>query len=172
LRTLLISEKDVEWLPLKNCVEFYRDTSLPKRDLITSVHVFAFLDDQILFIKHPDRDWDIPGGHIEKNETPEKALEREVYEETCVRLKDIRIFGYFKIILFESYPTIVRYPYPESYILLYIGCVGSLDPFVPEYEIQERKLFPPAAAKKLSWIKRYRELYDAAFKENMNIDKK
>ena len=166
-----MAEKDVEWLPVKNRVEFYRDTRIPQKDLITSVHVFAFLDDQILFTKHPDRDWDIPGGHIERDETPEEALEREVYEETCVKLRDIRIFGYLKIILLESDPPMPKYPYPESYILLYIARVGSMDPFVPEFETLNRKLFPPEAAKNLSWVQRFQDLYDAAFREHMNAAK-
>jgi 8-oxo-dGTP diphosphatase len=52
------------------------------KKLIASVYVLAFRDDQILLTKHPERGWDIPGGHTEKNETPNPALERRVYEET------------------------------------------------------------------------------------------
>ena len=172
MKSLLFAEENVEWLPLKNHVEFYRDTQIPKRDLITSVFVFAFLGDQILFTKHRDRGWDIPGGHIERNETPEDALKREVYEETCAKLKNIRAFGYFKIVLSEFNPAILNYPFPESYLLLYIGHVDSLDPFVAEYETQARKFFPPAETKNMFWVKRYRTIYDAAFNETVNISGK
>ena len=36
---------------------------------------------QILLVNHPERGWEFPGGHIEKNETPEQALQRELTEE-------------------------------------------------------------------------------------------
>ena len=29
---------------------------------------------EVLFVEHPERGWEIPGGHLETNETPEEAL--------------------------------------------------------------------------------------------------
>ncbi len=37
---------------------------------------------EVLFVEHPERGWEIPGGHLEQDETPEEALIREVREET------------------------------------------------------------------------------------------
>lgn len=37
---------------------------------------------RILFVEHPQRGWEIPGGHLEENEKPEDALLRELLEET------------------------------------------------------------------------------------------
>ncbi|MBT5285802.1 MAG: NUDIX domain-containing protein [Euryarchaeota archaeon] len=37
---------------------------------------------RILFVEHPQRGWEIPGGHLEEHEQPEDALLRELKEET------------------------------------------------------------------------------------------
>lgn len=53
---------------------------LPPSNTISSVHAIIFHGSKIVVIKNK-RGWDIPGGHIEKNETPTKALLREIEEE-------------------------------------------------------------------------------------------
>lgn len=37
---------------------------------------------RVLFVEHPSRGWEIPGGHLEPGESPEVALLRELMEET------------------------------------------------------------------------------------------
>ena len=41
----------------------------------------------VVFVKHPERGWEIPGGHLNADETPEEALHREVREETGLEIK-------------------------------------------------------------------------------------
>ncbi|HJM55199.1 MAG TPA: NUDIX domain-containing protein [Poseidonia sp.] len=40
---------------------------------------------RVLFVKHPTRGWEIPGGHLESGEKPEEALLRELEEETGMK---------------------------------------------------------------------------------------
>ena len=47
----------------------------------------------VVFVKHPIRGWEIPGGHLEPGESPEQALLREVLEETGL---DVSIIGWNK----------------------------------------------------------------------------
>ena len=37
---------------------------------------------RVLFVEHPERGWEIPGGHLEPGETPGEAMLRELKEET------------------------------------------------------------------------------------------
>ena len=49
--------------------------------------------DRILFLKRTEYskkhagEWDLPGGHIKKNESPMEGLKREVLEETGIKLE-------------------------------------------------------------------------------------
>ena len=49
---------------------------------------------EVLLLDHvlrPFSSWGIPGGFINVNEPPEKAVEREIYEETGLELRNIRL---------------------------------------------------------------------------------
>lgn len=63
-------------------VKFYDPSFRPETKLIYSV-IGAKFNTNWLFVRHQMRDtWEIPGGHIEKDETPEEAAGRELMEET------------------------------------------------------------------------------------------
>ncbi|MDX5475664.1 MAG: NUDIX hydrolase [Bacillaceae bacterium] len=55
---------------------------------ITSGAVVINIENKILLKKDPKRGWELPGGHVEKEETVENAVIREVKEETGI---DIRV---------------------------------------------------------------------------------
>ena len=63
-------------------VKFYDPSFRPETKPTYSV-IAAKLDNNWLFVRHQKRDtWEIPGGHIEEDETPEEAAGRELREET------------------------------------------------------------------------------------------
>ena len=63
-----------------------------------SVRAVIFINDKVLLIKRRDIPvWEIPGGAIDKNETPEEAILREIKEETGIETQIDR-----KVALFSS----------------------------------------------------------------------
>lgn len=50
---------------------------------------------RVLMIRSPRRDWEFPGGQVEEGETLTAALEREVFEETGVRVAAGRLVGVY-----------------------------------------------------------------------------
>lgn len=63
-------------------VKFYDSSYVPESGLTYSV-ITARNESGWFFVRHTDRTtWEIPGGHIEENETPDEAAARELTEET------------------------------------------------------------------------------------------
>ncbi len=60
--------------------------------------VLLFLRDNISSIPYPNM-WDLLGGHVEKNETPEQCIIREIKEEIDIELKN---FQQYKIVDFDD----------------------------------------------------------------------
>ena len=60
--------------------------------------ILLFLRDDIPGIPYPNM-WDIPGGHVEKDETPQQCIVREMKEEMGLDLQD---FKEFKIVEFAD----------------------------------------------------------------------
>jgi 8-oxo-dGTP diphosphatase len=63
-------------------VKFFDPSFLPEINLTYSV-IAAKYGIGWLYVRHQKRKtWEIPGGHIEKDETPDEAASRELMEET------------------------------------------------------------------------------------------
>ena len=95
------------------------------------VVIYAKYKGKIVMCRHEKREtWEIPGGHIEENETPEEAARREIYEET----------GAIKCEL----SPICKYSFEinkkTTFSIMYNGIITEMGD-LPNYEIEEIKLF-------------------------------
>lgn len=153
---------DLEWVPKPNESHLVLSTVLPPQETITAAIALPFLGDQLILTNLAARGWDIPGGHVEPGEHPEDAMRREVYEVTGARLGQVGVLGYQLIRILAPKPENYRYPYPDSYQVLYWARVASLDDFTATTEARERGLFSPADARHVPWVQLNRALYEAA----------
>ena len=56
------------------------------------IQILLFLRDNIPDIPYPNM-WDVPGGHVERLENPEKCIVREMKEEMNLTLDDFELFS-------------------------------------------------------------------------------
>lgn len=100
--------------------EFYLSNYLPSKKLCTAVFGILEYKNKIILTK-TKRGWELPGGHIEKEETIEEALKREILEETGAHVDGYQLIGYRKIIASKRIRNKNgrKYPFPVSYIPYY-----------------------------------------------------
>lgn len=55
-----------------------------------SVMVFPILGQGVVWVRHPARGWEVPGGKLELGETAEQAICREAFEEAGVSLDNLQ----------------------------------------------------------------------------------
>jgi 8-oxo-dGTP pyrophosphatase MutT (NUDIX family) len=71
--------------------EFFLGNEMPTEiELCTAVFCIVKNTNGDFYLTKSRRGWEIAGGHIEKGEKVEQALEREVYEELGVKIKEYR----------------------------------------------------------------------------------
>ena len=78
-------------------VSFFDPDYLHDGKLTYSV-IVARYEGRWVFVRHHDRTtWEIPGGHIEKNETPSDAASRELTEETGAKEFDLACVATYSV---------------------------------------------------------------------------
>jgi 8-oxo-dGTP diphosphatase len=111
-------------------VKFFDPSFIPEINLTYSV-IAAKYDNNWIYVRHHKRPtWEIPGGHIEKDETADEAASRELMEETGA-LK-------FKIECVSTYSVLKNGK--TGFGRLYLAEIFSLGPVPDTSEIAEVKM--------------------------------
>lgn len=135
----------VDWGGHKLKLTWMRDV-MPEREFITSVHAFCFYEGKLLLVNLNDRGWDFPGGHIEKGETAEACVCREVLEEAYVK-GDCTHLGAIEVNHEENPLWNASSPYPKvGYQVFYRLDITEFLPFDAGFESSERMLIQPEEA--------------------------
>ncbi len=82
----------------------------PPAALVSSVRAIVFRGDDVLVMRNRDGVHILPGGRIERGESQEEALRREIVEEAGIEITNIRRVGF--VHLRHRTPRPVNYPYP------------------------------------------------------------
>jgi len=104
---------------------------------VSGVHAFCFLGDKLVVVySEKKRYWTPPGGGVERGETPEEAVSREVAEETNMRVVKHALLGFQDIFDVSGIVTQTRS----------VCIVESYGEFLsdPDEDITEIKLIDPA----------------------------
>ncbi len=108
----------------------------PECSPLTSALVAARRGDEVLLVlSRKDHWWELPGGTIEKGETPRACAERELGEETGQDPWYMEMAGVFHLEFRDDGRT--------EYGAVFESKVGDLVPFVPNKEIARLKFWTP-----------------------------
>ena len=113
----------------ENCKILWRKGFNLTTEKYTQVSGYIFNDKNELLIVKSGKDWTVPGGHPELYEYTIGTLVREVMEETCVSIKNIKYLGAVEVIENGE----------KYYQLRYIAKVDKVHEFKKEWETSERK---------------------------------
>ena len=82
--------------------------------------VLLVLRDNIPTIPYPGL-WDVPGGHIEDNETPEECIVREMLEEIEVNVEGCKLFRVYEFLDRTEYVFMKHADFDLKNIILHEG---------------------------------------------------
>ena len=113
----------------KDCKMMWKPNFKLTTQKYTQVSGYVFNENNELLIVKNKESWTIPGGHPERYEYPIGTLVREVMEEACVSIKDLKYLGAVEVVKKgETY-----------YQLRFFARVDKVHDFKDEWEVSERK---------------------------------
>ncbi len=101
------------------------------------VHCFCFCEGKLVVVKNGRGEWTPPGGAIEKGETYTEAAEREIKEESNMRVLSMEYIGY-QDVWFEKEKTLSR----QARMVAIVEPYGEFESD-PDGDILEIKLIDP-----------------------------
>lgn len=107
---------------------------------VSAVLSFVILGDELVIIKNKNKEWDIPGGKIEKGESWKNAVIREIKEEAGVVIKEnsMELLGYF---LAENSDDNEDTTFPKKSLMpLYLSYTDEVISLWKKQETLDRKL--------------------------------
>ena len=109
------------------------------QDTLTSHCIPFTYDGKIVAVNIINRGIDIPGGHIDDNETAIEAMQRETQEEAQVSVENPILVDVWRLKSTNSQLGLSKKPY----LLLYTADVVSMNDFTPNKEADERLILEP-----------------------------
>lgn len=109
-------------------IQFYDidDSNIP-----SVVVIYAKYNEKIVMCRHENRKtWEIPGGHIEENESPDRAAQRELHEETGATKFSLTPICKYSFVANEK----------KIYSIMYKGIITQIEK-LPDFEIEEIGFF-------------------------------
>jgi 8-oxo-dGTP diphosphatase len=166
MKKLIRVNRDIPWLPKPGERRLYITDEMPEPSRCATAFGFAFEGDRLLMTRLRDqrRNWDIPGGRIEPNETSEEAAIREVWEETKVKVEVLELIGTQELELFGERPVNHTWPYPMSVQLYFLCKVLKSEPFVEDDEATERGYFSPTEVRQFPSMVNHDVIYEEALR--------
>lgn len=114
-------ETETRWSEgtLRLRVRYFRSDEHPPVEYVTSVRCLVLKGDSVLVVRNREGYHVLPGGRLEAGETFERALHREVAEETGWTIRAVTRLGFIHLEHLGPKPTGYRFPYPHFFQIVY-----------------------------------------------------
>lgn len=129
---------------------------------LTGVHGLCFYKGRVLVCNISGRGLTIPGGHIDEGETATDCLAREVAEEACVSLSNLRLLGFIEADHRDNSDFDGRYPL-RSVQAIYRADIAEVGEFNCRYESKDRRFVTISALPKVH------HEWNAVLQEALNV---
>ena len=159
---VVVRDEEREFGPNRFRLTVMLTDELPPRDHVSAAHCLAFAGDRIVLARHVEREWTIPGGHVEPGESVEDAMRREALEEAGVVVGRPSVLAVERIQRLSG-PRSERYPEPAFQVFFVAPVVAPLVAPTALEECTESRFFAPDEARVApGWVQDLPDLYEAA----------